>query len=487
MKKPLFYGMLVLSFFTGCASLHKNPPLESKQAENSAGYSFNNFLAQGNEIGDNMVVVTFSGGGTRAGALAYGVAKELETIKLPSGKSLLDEVKVISSVSGGSFASAYYGLYGKEKFLTDYPKDVLYQDLGSQLVRNMLRMVRWVPIMFSSDVGRSELSQKVYDNQIFHNHTFRDMPRKWPFIVINATDMTQGSTFSFIQENFDKLCSDLNGVKISRAVVSSSAFPGAFTPLTFVNYPKSTCEYEAPAWARKAIQEPPENNPEFYTWAKTLSTYLDDGGRSYVHAVDGGIADNLGLMPLLYYFRTGGWDLLTPEKRFRAKRLILIVVDARPKDSDKIDRKARIPKLMSVMLSAATKPLNNYTVKTAQDFAIRFKETANAGENFEKYQKLCDQVSGAKDEREKCYASFKRPYGGVLQPPYPEAYFIHVQFDAIRDAAVRDKVDKIRTDLQLKKDEVDSLIEAAKIILRDSEEFQQLLKSLGANRPPSPQ
>jgi predicted acylesterase/phospholipase RssA len=486
MKKIVFVFLILNICCSGCASFHKNPPLKRDDSPGPAApqaetaYSFNNFLAQGNEIGDNVVVLTFSGGGTRAGALAYGVSRYLETVKLPSGKSLLDEVKVMSSVSGGSFASAYYGLYGKEKFLADYPKEVLYQNLGSKLVRNMVRVVRWVPIMFSSDVGRSELSQKVYDNNIYHDRTFKDMRRKWPFIVINATDMTQGTTFSFIQENFDRLCSDLNGVKISRAVVSSSAFPGAFTPLTFKNYPKSECGFQMPAWAQKAIQEPPENNPEAYTWAKTMTSYLDAGNRPYIHVIDGGIADNLGLMPLLYYFRTGSWDLLTPERKFKAKRLVMIVVDARPKDSDKIDRKARIPKLMNVMLSAATKPLNNYTIRTAQDFATRFTETAQAGKNFEKYKSLCERVYPGEKDREKCYDEFEKPYGGVMQPPYPEAYFIHVQFDAIPDQAFRDKVNGIRTDLQLKKSEVDSLIEAAKVILENSQEFQRLKQDLGA-------
>jgi hypothetical protein len=303
--------------------------------------------------------------------------------------------------------------------------------------------------------------------------------------MINATDMTMGSTFSFIQENFDLLCSDLNQVKVSRAVVSSSAFPGAFTPLTFKNYPKSQCGFEMPAWAQKALREHPEKDPELYNWAKTLFSYMDAGKRSYVHAIDGGISDNLGLSPLLYYFRTGSWDLLTPERQFKAKRLILIVVDAMPVDSEAADREPKVPKLMSVMLSAATKPLNNYTVKTAQDFANRFKETSAASGNYKKFTGLCDQVFSGKEEREKCYDGFKAPYGGVMRPPYPEAYLIHVQFDAIPDKTFRDRVNRIGTDLQLKKSDVDSLIKAAKLILENSPEFQRLVKDLGATAPVS--
>jgi NTE family protein len=472
--------LLAALLAAGCASFHKNPPLKPDLKDAQSGYSFNNLLAQGNQIGDNFVIVTFSGGGTRAGALAYGVARQLENVKLQSGKSLLDETKVISSVSGGSFASAYYGLYGKDKFLADYPKDVLYQNIRTQLVNNMVRVVRWLPVMFSTDVGRSDMSQTVYDNEIFNHHTFKDMPRRWPFIMINGTDMSNGSPFTFVQENFDLLGSDLNDVKISRAVVSSSALPGAFTPLTFKNYPKSGGRFKMPAWAEKSLQEPPDKNLEFYHWAKIMSSYMDASKRPYIHVIDGGVSDNLGLMPILYYFRTGQWDVLTPERKLKTKRLILVVVNAKPSDSDAADKKPAVPKLGAVIHSASTKPLGNYTIKTAQDFTNRFQEMANAGENYEKFSALCDQVHAEKAEREKCYAGFKTPYGGIMRPPFPEAYLIHVHFDAIPDPVFRSKVSRIGTDLQLKKSEVDDLIEASRIILENSEEFQRLVKDLNA-------
>lgn len=64
-------------------------------------------------------MLAFSGGGTRAEALAYGVLEELrDTEVLIDGKPrrLLDEIDLISSVSGGSFTSAYYGLHGDRIF-----------------------------------------------------------------------------------------------------------------------------------------------------------------------------------------------------------------------------------------------------------------------------------------------------------------------------------------------------------------------------------
>ncbi|MFZ3138013.1 MAG: patatin-like phospholipase family protein [Thermodesulfovibrionales bacterium] len=77
---------------------------------------------------DNMLLfVTFSGGGTRAAALSYGVLEELsKTEVVIDGKKrrLLDEIDAISSVSGGSFTAAYYGLFG-DRIFEDFESRVL--------------------------------------------------------------------------------------------------------------------------------------------------------------------------------------------------------------------------------------------------------------------------------------------------------------------------------------------------------------------------
>jgi NTE family protein len=86
----------------------------------------------------------FSGGGTRASALAYGVLKELAatTVTIDGVQvRLLDEVDMISSVSGGSFTAAYYGLYG-EKIFDDFEESCVNRgvvaDLGVMLRRPVL-------------------------------------------------------------------------------------------------------------------------------------------------------------------------------------------------------------------------------------------------------------------------------------------------------------------------------------------------------------
>ena len=107
-------GFFFAGFFSiGCAHYPPNQLLTEVSPE--GGYRLKN--PQGIDRSDELLLVlTFSGGGTRAAALAYGVMEQLAQTEITLGgrkRSLLDEVDAISAVSGGSFTAAYYGLFGE--------------------------------------------------------------------------------------------------------------------------------------------------------------------------------------------------------------------------------------------------------------------------------------------------------------------------------------------------------------------------------------
>lgn len=102
---------VVMLAVTGCAAYPGNPQLS--QYNPSSGYRYENLKAPANSE-SLFMILTFSGGGTRAAALSYGVMERLRNPKIQwegQERRLLDEVDVISSVSGGSFTAACYGLF----------------------------------------------------------------------------------------------------------------------------------------------------------------------------------------------------------------------------------------------------------------------------------------------------------------------------------------------------------------------------------------
>ena len=92
----------------GCATRPINPPIAS--VDLGTGYRLEHRQAQSLGVGkDTLVILAFSGGGTRAAAFSYGVLEFLRRTEVvgPAGHTarLLDEVNVITGVSGGSFTA----------------------------------------------------------------------------------------------------------------------------------------------------------------------------------------------------------------------------------------------------------------------------------------------------------------------------------------------------------------------------------------------
>lgn len=91
----------------GCAALVPPPvpakPLDTVNPE--YGYRFSNLQTGPNNSDGLLMVVAFSGSGTRSAAMAYGVLEKLRDTPIKWGGKplrLLDEIDVINSVSGGS-------------------------------------------------------------------------------------------------------------------------------------------------------------------------------------------------------------------------------------------------------------------------------------------------------------------------------------------------------------------------------------------------
>ena len=109
--------------------------------------------------------MTFSGGGTRAAAFAYGVLAALRDIEVEFDgrpRRLVDEIDGISSVSAGSVTAAYFGLHGMATFDT-FPERFLYRNVQGALTRRFLAPWNWVRLV-SPTFGRGDFMAEYFES-----------------------------------------------------------------------------------------------------------------------------------------------------------------------------------------------------------------------------------------------------------------------------------------------------------------------------------
>ena len=460
-------ALTLLLVLAGCASYPANPHLA--QYDPNAGYRYQNLKAPGNSE-SLFVILTFSGGGTRAAALSYGVMEKLRNTKIQwEGKErrLLDEVDVISSVSGGSFTAAYYGLYRDELFNPrKFQEEFLYKDIQGELVAALFNPANWVRLA-SPTFGRIELASELYDKEIFKGKTFGDLvaQARRPYIMLNATDISMGARFTFVQDQFDLLCSDLDGVHVARAVAASSNFPIAFTPLIVNNYAGS-CNYREPPWMEQASKDLLVNPPRFNR-ARIARSYLDSEQRKYVHLLDGGVSDNIGLRGQLQAIRSNdlSWSLVNKINLRKIKKLVVIVVDARTDPQTKIDKTPDSPGLGTLIDVISSVPMSNYSFDTVQQLL----------DTFESWQKDQAAYAGCKGILQNQCPAGKMP---TRPPNRAEAFAMYVGFDQIKDAKERRSFLNLPTTFVLPKDDVDKLRKIGPQILDQSDSYKKLCAEL---------
>ena len=478
--KSAFVVFITLLFLSGCGTYLENPALTEYQPDN--GYRFKNLITgEKNKKDQLFVIMSFSGGGTRAAALSYGVLEGLQKSQIiwqGKAQSLLDEVDVISSISGGSFTAAYYGLY-RDKTFTEFADKFLYRPVQSDLLKQAYNPVNWFKLAGGS-YGRSDLAFDYYNEAIFDHATFADLSKlkTRPFISINATDLTLGAPFSFTQEQFDLLCSDLDQVPVARAVASSSAFPGLLTPLTYKNH-ECNKNYPIPVWVKLALLDRESGvNPRRTNRAENIVSYLGKTNypdseeiirwRPYIHLTDGGVADNIGLRDPLAAMTSVNhpWSIMRMINNGQIDKLVVIVVNAATNPDNDRDESDDVPGLVDTLVSASTIPLDNYSFDT-----LRLLEGAVS--DYNEAAKLIDGCqAAAKRARPPCDLKLKRPH-------HVELYPVVVEFDRISDRKTRHKFKNLPTNFELSRETIDSLRDIAQRLLENDRQYKRLMNEIG--------
>ena len=420
----------------GCATYGRidNQPLTSAAAR-QPGYGMSEAASAGRRD-DITLVLAFSGGGSRAAALAYGVLLELRDTRIGANgdRRLLDEVDAISAVSGGSFTAAYYGLHGDDTF-RDFESGFLRRDLTSDVLHRILSPRRW----FTPE-GRSDAASTLYDGTIFKGATFADLQRRnGPLIVINASDLEGGIRFAFLQEFFDLLCSDLRSYPLADAVAASSAVPVLFEPVVLQN--NSGC-------VSPHLPQPAEDSPQLQQVVEGLRGYADKQQRHYVHLADGGLTDNLGLRAFQETIDLAGGlrPFLRKIGREPNGHVVVVSVDASGKAAEGLGLERRAPSILRAVDIMSDVQLHRYNAATLEQMQ-------------DSLQRWAKDVSTP--ERK-------------VQPR-----LVTVALRDVVDESERQRLSRISTNFDLEGGQVDALVAAGRALLRANPEFRGLLDALG--------
>jgi NTE family protein len=442
-----------------CAHFPINAPLE--RVDPTYGYRLGATSGDTDDSQKLLLIVNFSGGGARAAAFAYGALQAMREARVRFDgreRALVDEIDVLSSVSGGSFTAAYFALHGARTF-EDFEPRFLRRNVQRALIWRLVAPWNWFRLA-SRHFGRSDLAAEYYDSQLFDGATLGDLLRgDGPALLINATDMTVATRFTFDQEQFDLLCSDSSRFPIARAVAASSAVPLLLSPVTLENFAVRGCGYRAPAWVDEEVARG-FSSSRLHQEALRIAEYRNAGPGSYVHLVDGALADNLGLRSTIEKaVEAGGYAQLATVAGFtHFRRVAFLVVNAQTGSLRAWTRSASPPGVLDVLTSATTVTLNRYNFETVDLFR----------------QSLDHLVVEFRDAR--CHprdgATASADCGDVA------AHLIEISFAQHPDPSERDYLNELPTTLTLSDEQIDRTIAAARRLLAASPEFQALLRDL---------
>jgi NTE family protein len=198
----------------------------------------------------------------------------------------------------------------------------------------------------------------------------------------------------------------------------------------------------------KSLQERSKDNPELTALYEGLTSYSDKASRKYIHFVDGGITDNMGLRAMSDVIQVVGGPEAYLKKvgKKTPKTVVLISVNASTEPESDMDISTKQPSIAKSMGAVSGVQLHRYNVATLELVKTELGNWASA------------------------LSTPERPVN---------AYFVQVTFDNIKQPQLKLFLNKVPTSFSLIDEQVDTLTDSARNLLRNEETFQKLLKDLG--------
>lgn len=328
---------------------------------------------------ESLFILTFSGGGKRASAYAQGVLEALKSTDLADGRTMLDEVDMISSVSGGSVPAANFVIHGADSF-DRFRTDFLYYDAMARLKQELL----YTPAVIWSllvENHRIEAFVDILEERLAGDDvTYATLRKNAPYLILNTTDIATGLGFPLTQYQFDLICSDLGQMPLARAIAASAAYPVLLSSIAIENKAPCPAQFREgepqEAYARNLVpplayaglmadRASPEHAATQPPIFRAGSAYKRERGQRmlryleseqdyrYLHLYDGGINDNVGLAePLWLLTDTGGSWKATLNRYLNGdhlKRVTVLSANARSDPDSSIPEEAASPGMIGTI------------------------------------------------------------------------------------------------------------------------------------------
>jgi predicted acylesterase/phospholipase RssA len=420
----------------------------------ATAYNFINWIEGEHEpkIQPDVIIVTLSGGGIRAAALAASTLEQLHKFTI-NGKPLTDNIVMVSSTSGGSIAAGYIAVHGFGHY-DEFRRDFLTR----KNTRDLFLSGAGPKIFYD----RSSIMQEFLENRFgMQMLTFGQLLQRKdrPFFVFNATDLSGGRQFRFVQSDFNLICTDLQDMPVSVGVAASAAIPFLLTDVEMKNrWDDCPLKKEDVAGALSdSYFDAGQSATQHYRYnlvhAFDADSSLPVRSRPrFLHLADGGLVDNLGVGGTGQHDidaassisgKIGGPD----EHKSNIRQVLVVEVNAR---SDKmktaLDSRSGSPGLLSMADLVTSIPIDRTTALTA-----------NALQDF------------FENENPALYVN-----SGV--------FVVQIDFDLLSEANadLRNKVKSIDMGLTLSEDQLKNLELASSILLRSSPYFARFVAQSGA-------
>jgi NTE family protein len=240
------------------------------------------------------------------------------------------------------------------------------------------------------------------------------------------------------------------------------------SPLTLVNYSRCAAQNSSgtwpKAWITNAANSDWYDNParvrrgrvaEAYALGRTVPS---PEGKDFIHLLDGGIADNLGIAEP---FRLLSTNEVSPNffnqiSQGKIRRIVFVLVNARSAKASKLNGEMATPGITAMLGATIDAAIDNATFGNFQRLETLLRERLRAAA-----------------------AEMPEPLAGNFRNV--ETFFLPVDFDAIEDDGCRRAFQSIATRWTLPEKEIDALMIAGQALLKSAPQLSKVANSLGVS------